>query len=256
MAVLLFLGECLQYDGKEDGKMSQERYKLAEKLKIPEAAAVSENFYIYCYNHELCKEKGLLEEGRLGSRYLCMQALYRANLDAFLLEKLDLRALEDELKNSDLKFTCRQPENRDLYERESTMGLEYIYLRNNLYIEYLEEEQLKLLETQLTTGMTAVTNEVKEMTRATYREIIRVRTPVDWEGQDRFLYSEVRGSRPKIPNQALVLGIVNAIEYDSYGNLLSEERMREKCEYLDQVKAEKEKEYSGILGVEVYILPE
>ncbi len=32
--------------------------------------------------------------------------------------------------------------------------------------------------------------------------------------------------------------------------------MREKCEYLDRIKMEKEREYSGILGGKVYILPE
>ena len=53
-----------------------------------------------------------------------------------------------------------------------------------------------------------------------------------------------------------MLGISNAMEYDGSGNLISEDHMREKCEYLEQVKAEKEKEYSEILGKEVYILLE
>ena len=38
-------------------------YALADRLKVPSAEEISENPYIYRYNHELCKEKGLLKGG-------------------------------------------------------------------------------------------------------------------------------------------------------------------------------------------------
>ena len=65
-----------------------------------------------------------------------------------------------------------------------------------------------------------------------------------------------RGSRKKTGDSqsGAVLEIANVMEYDASGNLLLNEHMTEKCEYLDKVKGEKEKEYSDILGMEVYIL--
>lgn len=214
------------------------------------------NEYIDYYNYELCRDKGLTDQDGLGRYYLCMQAVYRANLDAYLLEVLDLGALDEELKNSSLGFVSRKPANKNLYERESTMGLEFIYLRNNLYIEYLERDQLKLLDTQLKEGTEAVTDELKRMAGETYKEVIRVRDSGNRGDQGCFLYSEAQGRKPEIPNEALVLQISNAMEYDASGNLLPTDNMREKCEYLDRIKMEKEREYSGILGGKVYILPE
>lgn len=251
-------GRQKETKGSEDRRQNHmEQYVLAGRLKVPTPEDVSENPYIYRYNHELCREKGLTEDGNgLGSRYLCMQAVYRANLDAYLMEMLNLRKLDDELKESGLGFTAAKPKDQNLYERESTMGLRYICLRNNLYIENLETGQLNILEHQLRTGKEAVTDEIQEMVKRTYQEVLRVRDPEDWEGQGRFLYAGSQGRKPEIPNQALVLEISNAMEYDASGGLFSGDRMREKCEYLDKIKAEKEKEYSGILGMEVYILLE
>ena len=145
--VMCWIGQGCKKE--EDMEQVHQEYKLAGKLKIPSLKEVSDNPYIYRYNHELCEAKGLSKGDRLSRYYLCMQAVYRANLDAYLLEILDLGALDDELKNSGLGFVSKKPADKNLYERESTMGLEFIYLRNNLYIEYLEKDQLKLLETQL-----------------------------------------------------------------------------------------------------------
>ncbi|GFI42885.1 hypothetical protein IMSAGC018_00549 [Lachnospiraceae bacterium] len=243
------------YWKEKEGTM--EKYMLASRLKVPTVKEVTENPYIYRYHHELCSEKGLIDEkGRLSRRYLYLQAVYRANLEAYLLETLDIKELDEKLRNSSLNFVCPKPENQDLYQRESSMGLRYICLRNNLYIEYLDKRQLNILEHHLIRGREVVTEELKALVKETYGEVIRVRNPRDWDAQGSFLYAGTQGRKPEIPNQALVLEISNAMEYDGSGNLISEDHMREKCEYLEQVKAEKEKEYSEILGKEVYILLE
>ncbi len=244
-----------QYYQSEEEEMDQ--CALKESLKVPTVEEIANNPYLYRYNHDLCREKGLTESKEcLSQRYLCMQAVYRANLDAYLLEALDIRQLDEELGNSRLGFIPPSRECQNLYERESTMELEYICLRNNLYIENLGKDQLSLLEYHLETGTQPVSEVIQEMVKETYEEVIRVRDPGDWEDSSRFLYAEARGRKPRIPNQALVLEIANAMEYDASGKLLSEDCMKEKCEYLDRIKLKKEKEYSEILGTEVYILVE
>ncbi len=256
MVFLLILAGGMMLCRMKSEEEEMGKYALEDRLRIPSVEEVSENPYIYRYNHELCKEKGLLKDGRLSHRYLCMQAVYRANLDAYLLKKLDIRQLDEELRSSGLGFAGPEPENRNLYERESAMDLEYICLRNNLYIEYLGKEQLNLLERQLETGGEAVTHELQSMTEETYREVIRVRNPKDRGEAGEFFYAGTKGKRPEIPSGALVLEIANAMEYDEAGNLLRDEHMREKYEYLEKVRLRKEKEYSEILGTEVYILVE
>ena len=89
-----------------------DRSRTEEGGKVPTVAEVSKNPYIYRYNHELCKEKGLTEStDYLSSRYLYMQAVYRANLDAYLLKTLDIGKLDEELGNGGLEIgraSCRE----------------------------------------------------------------------------------------------------------------------------------------------------
>ncbi len=232
------------------------QYLPESAIRIPTVKEVSDNPYIYRYNHDLGRAKGLLSKECLNDRYLRLQAVYRANLDAYLREVLDIETLDEELRNSRLGFVSHKSGKQNLYERGSTMGLEFIYLRNNLYIEYLDEEQLSLLERRLETGKHPVTDEIKAMVTETFREIIRVRDPWDWEDRSSFLYPGVQGQKPMIPNHALVLGIANDMEYDASGRLAPDAFRKEKYEFLDRIKKEKEREYSRITGVKVYILIE
>ena len=245
---------------REGGKRTEMRREKQDKresaIRIPTVKEVSDNPYIYRYNHDLGRAKGLLSKDCLNDRYLRLQAVYRANLDAYLREVLDIETLDEELRNSRLGFVSHKSGKQNLYERGSAMGLEFIYLRNNLYIEYLDEEQLSLLERRLETGKHPVTDEIKAMVTETFREIIRVRDPRDWEDRSSFLYPGVQGQKPMIPNHALVLGIANDMEYDASGRLAPDAFRKEKYEFLDRIKKEKEREYSRITGVKVYILIE
>lgn len=242
---------------KEQVKEERERQYLNRiGIEVPSLAEIEENSYIYRYNHGLGQRKGLLNEDRLNNHYLNLQAVYRANLDACLMNVLDVEELDEKLADSRLGFVSRKAEEQNLYEKESTMGLAYIYQRNNLYIEYLSEEQLDLLGRTLESGRALITEEIKKMVKETFREVIRVRKPENWEDESRFLYPEAEGRKPRIPNQALVLGISNAMEYGASGKLLPDRYRKEKYECLDRIKKEKEKEYSEILGTEVYILIE
>lgn len=244
---------AFKYQMKEE---TERKYLKERGVEVPSLAEVEENTYIYRYNYRIGKEKGLLKEDRLNQHYLNLQAVYRANLDAYLMETLDVEELDEEFVDSSLGFVSRKAEDQNLYEKESTMGLAYIYQRNNLYIEYLSEEQLGLLERSLESKRAVITDEIKAMVKETFKEVIKVRNPGDWGDESRFLYPETEGRKPKIPNQALVLGIKNAMEYDTSGKLLPDRYRREKYEYLDKIKKEKEQEYSEILETEVYILIE
>lgn len=225
-------------------------------IEVPSLMEVEDNPYIYRYNHELGMEKGLLNKDCLNNHYLNLQAVYRANLDAYLLDVLDLKKLDEELRNSSLGFISHKAEERNLYEKESTMGLTYIYQRNNLYIEYLSDDQISLLRHLLESEEVLVTDESKDMVKETFREVVRVRNPRDWGNESRFLYPESRGRKPKIPSHALVLGIANPILYDGSGKIFPDEYRKEKDRYLDRIKDKKGREYSEILGTEVYILIE
>lgn len=232
--------------------MSQ--YVLAGKLKIPSWEDYRKSGQICRYNHGLMREKGLEKGGAPGDYYLYLQAVYRENLEAYLLEALDIEALDERMRDSGMGFESSRDEEKDLYEKGSSMGLAYLYLKNNLYIEYLDESQLGLLDRQLKTQKTAVTDELKKMAKDTFRDVIRVRDPENWEDRRGFLYPPAKGRMPEIPSQALVLAITDHIRYDGEGNFQPGDHRKERRAYLGRIKESKEREYAQILGCQVYIL--
>lgn len=236
------------------GEDSINEYRIAGQLKVPTPEEAAEDAYAYRYNCGKMKEKGLGDSDGPGEYYLYLQAVYRANLDAYLLEETDIKELDGKLRNSGLGFESRRPEKRNLYERESTMGLGLIYLRNHLYIENLNKRELALLDNQLKNGDTPVTEELKEMVKRTCPSVVRVRNLQSGEDNRRFFYADSPGREPEIPNRALVLAMTNDVRYDASGKLIPGDPVNERCEYLDKVKKEKEREYSEILGIPVYIL--
>lgn len=115
--VLCAFGRMLCREGQKKAMEEEmEKHLVQGGVYVPTPKEVWENPYIYRYNHKLCREKGLIEGDSLDNFYLCMQAIYRANLDALLLKKLDIRKLDDELEKSKLGFVSRRQEDKELYE--------------------------------------------------------------------------------------------------------------------------------------------
>ena len=203
------------------------------------------------------KEKGLTKTDEFNEKYLYLQALYRANLESYLLEVLDLQETDEFLKSSELEFVTKKEEEKDVYERYSTMDLTFIYLRNNLHIEYLTKEEIALLEKHLMEGKEVIDEEVKEMVKETYPIIIKVRSPwYDYQEDLEFRASYSQGEEPDIPNTALVIAIDNCFRYDENDNVYPKDNFVGKMECVKKIKLEKEKKYSEILNIPVYIREE
>ena len=71
---------------------------------------------------------------------------YKSFFERFLKEQLSLELIDRNLKESELDFRPVKGEDQDYYQRTSGMGLTYIYLRNNLYVEKLTEDELRFLK--------------------------------------------------------------------------------------------------------------
>ena len=87
-----------------------------------------------------------LGEAAPDERYYKLQDRYKRFFEQFLIEQLFLDAVDQSLKKHELDFRPVKEKDQDYYQRTSGMGLTYIYLRNNLYIEKLTEAELHFLE--------------------------------------------------------------------------------------------------------------
>lgn len=117
-------------------------------------------------NNDLLEEKGFkIDDG--DNEYFKLLNNYKKLFENYLKEKLPLQLIDDNMKKSDLKFVPIKEEDMDFYQISSTMGLDYIYLRNNLYIEKLNKEDLELLST-----LETYDDKAKDFINRTYLTVI------------------------------------------------------------------------------------
>ena len=86
----------------------------------------------------------------------------------YIIEKLNLKQFDQSLFNSDNHFIPINEENMDLYQFISSEKLKYIYIRNNIYVERLSDEELQKLDSLEYNE----TNQVNEFIDSTYPRVI------------------------------------------------------------------------------------
>lgn len=178
------LRSCI--DKKENCEMSETyEYKFAfiECYKI-NAAVIKQCRFINNVDllNKLCidinideaAKKGLAENGILNSKFYKCTAIYKSILDTLLYKKLDLKFYDDLYINDPLKFCCNTPENYDVYQYISNMGMEFLYIRNNLFVERLSIDQINRLVFDY--DKSALTPESVQIVEQTYADIIKYYT--------------------------------------------------------------------------------
>lgn len=80
--------------------------------------------------------------------YLILYSLYVELLIQYLNEKLNLQQYEEFMKNYELGFPKVSEEDMDIYQYLCSNQFNYLYIRNNIYIERLNNEQKKYLRSR------------------------------------------------------------------------------------------------------------
>lgn len=120
----------------------------------------------FVQNIELLKQKGLGKE-KPNQRYFELTNKYKRLLENYLLKHLPLEQIDTNMRKDDLGFIPIETPDMDFYQATSGMGLNYIYLRNNLYIEKLSEEALTVLE-----SMKNGEEEAEHFIKQTMKEVV------------------------------------------------------------------------------------
>lgn len=117
-------------------------------------------------NNDLLVKKGFKIDEE-NNEYFTLLNKYKKFFEGYLKEKLPLELIDDNMKKSDLKFVPIKKEDMDFYQITSTMNLDFIYLRNNLYIEKLSKEDLDFLSKK-----DKLDEESKDFIKRTYQTVI------------------------------------------------------------------------------------
>ena len=98
------------------------------------------------YDQTLLKKLNLLDDNNdINKNYIIIASTYKYLLEKMLVKELNLKQYDDTLKSSNLNFKQVDEKNMDIYQYYSNMNLEYIYLRNNIYIENLTNEERQVI---------------------------------------------------------------------------------------------------------------
>lgn len=194
-------------------------------------------------NNDLLAIKGFRIDDD-NNEYFKLLNNYKKLFESYLKEKLPLQLIDENIKKSELKFIPMKEDNMDFYQISSTMGLDYIYLRNNLYIEKLSKEDLELLSTLQTYDDGA-----KEFIKRTYLTVIN---PYD---EKRLVFYGPENSKHLCDSTDVVLGIrYNEFETNGMNDEEFQKNFLEQLRLISQVSTLLEIASPNELGTNVKVI--
>lgn len=104
--------------------------------------------------------------------YLIAYNVYSNLLIQYMSKKFYLLNADKELEKHNDIFSEIKEENKDLYQHSSTGYLKYYYIRNNIHIERLSQEELKYLYDIYNSNNLHLTKEREEFIENTYLNVI------------------------------------------------------------------------------------
>lgn len=124
------------------------------------------------YNEKMAEVKNLYKDGMFTERFVLLQGGYRFLLSRFLLNSTELVRIDREIGKHRAGFSAAESAEQDFYQKSDFMGLQYLYLRNPIHIQRLEEAQLKFLESLLDSFSREQARKAGELLKSTYKEVL------------------------------------------------------------------------------------
>ena len=126
------------------------------------------------YDKTLLKKLNLLDDNyNINENYIAISSTYKCLLEKMLVQELQLKRFDNALKNSGLNFKKVDDNNMDIYQYYSNMNLDYIYLRNNIYIENLTDEERQFIIKKYNSNNFELDNETTNFINSTYTKVIK-----------------------------------------------------------------------------------
>lgn len=153
--------------------------------------------------------KGLALFGHLDRDYALVQNMYRAILFPRLVDTLGLGAFDQELADDGIVAASGDDVPFNLYAQQCAgLPLKYLYIRNNLYMERLDQDQINAFLTHADDPGFASNPELDQIVTDTYPRVIR---PLD---TDIEIQTGFDASGFLFYNDAVVVYLVTSIGKD------------------------------------------
>lgn len=237
--------------GKDEVTMSKSNEKILSAL-IP-ASDELKDISPESYDMKLAKEKELTDKEEITDKYLKLQALYKKTLGELLVAVLELDSFDNELASNELEFIEVPDKEKGFYQKYDTLGLKYIYLRNNIHIEKLSIEDVKILKSALASEDNTAQEQLYKMIARTYPEVIKITFTNPEDADFDVVYEPGAFGTKKAPNTALVLAISTSYQYDASGNVVDMKAEQTKEAYVSELRERMITEISKKIDIPVTV---
>lgn len=177
---------------------------------------------------------------------MSVEEIYREVLSQYLLETLELERYDQELVNSDMKYIPNEGEDIKQAQKEDKMFLKYIYLRNELHIERLSDEDVNILLEEAKKG-NLYSDKARKVVINSFAYVIaskEIKSEADKKVEttyDSYLVQDF------VTVDSLVFVIGTESEFDEEGNFVDYSHEEKKIEELEKFSKQMEKELEGKL---------
>lgn len=170
-----------------------------------------------------------LADDNLNSNFINYYSCYKYYLENNLKEELNFKSLEEELQKNSL----HPAKNVDFYKSMSLLKSNFLFLRNNIFLDRLTEEEFLTFQKIYTEKNES---QIKQFVKQTQNKVITF--DISYPNEQLVQYNIENNISLIIPNNALVIGLD-----------CEEQLNKEQQEFLKQ----KEEEFSKILSIPVVL---
>lgn len=181
------------------------------------------------------------------SLYLQLYNFYRKLFSEYWIKKLNLKKYDKIISESSVKIQKNKEENMDIYQYFTANVLDYFYLRNNIYVERLNEKEKSFLVKKIKNKHYDLDDETQKMIECTYQKVIL--EDILGTGEKCITSFGPDNRRFFFDNGGIVIGI----NYDKYGDIdetLDEEKsidlLEKQEEFINLLLQKMESEYKKI----------
>ncbi len=181
------------------------------------------------YNLQLAIEKGLAKKDIYDGDYLELQAAYLSVANYYLCAKAGLDGYQQVLNQHNYHFAA--PET-NVYMQSGAFGRKNICIRNVMYVEKLNTEDLQLLRENIYEQKIQLDDAVVEMVGQTLPQVIVLQYG-DNDGVFEAVYDSGVFQTNFAPSNAMVFGLAYEMDYDEKGNLIDCTLEEEKLKFVE-----------------------
>ena len=174
---------------------------------------------------DICSEFGLDKKNNINQQYRMQYLVYRKLFTQYIIEKLNLKKYDNEIRESGLEFLPINELDMDSYQYFSSNILKYFYIRNNINIEKLNENELGFLLQSNFYNNEELNDDEREFIERTYEKVIF--EDVLKNGEKCMIFYGPDSERFLCRNDAIAIGM----RYDEFGeNDLEDDKWDERHE--------------------------